>query len=113
MHTFTLQDWTCIRGAETVTQAEPEWLDLEGYQDVFFWLQASSANGTPTITFQTSPTLDDSLFTYPSGVASPPPLDDWDRRSPPYRAPLLDRVVTRVARPVSVLGRPVRSRRQA
>jgi hypothetical protein len=66
MHAFVLQDWTTIRGGSTVTtitQGEAGWLDLTAYQDLVFWLDVREASGTPSITFQTSPTKDESLFT--------------------------------------------------
>jgi hypothetical protein len=65
LHAFVLQEWTTIRsGGATVTQSEQEWLDLEPYQDVTFWLQVSEVSGstTPTLTYQTSPTLDEPIF---------------------------------------------------
>jgi hypothetical protein len=65
MHSFILQDWTTIRGgtgATTVTQGENSWLDLTPYQDIVLWVDVREASGTPTITFQTSPTKDESLF---------------------------------------------------
>jgi|HubBroStandDraft_1064217.scaffolds.fasta_scaffold03873_7 hypothetical protein len=65
MHAYILQDWTTIRGASTVltlTQEEEGWLDLSPYQDVIFWISATSSTNTPTITFQTSPSKDDALF---------------------------------------------------
>jgi hypothetical protein len=70
MHAFILQDWTTVRGGTTtVTQAEREWLDLELYQDVIFWLQVSEQTGSPTLAYQTSPNKDESLFS--SLLASP------------------------------------------
>ncbi len=64
MRSYRWQDWTTIRGGvTTVTQGETEWLDLEACEDVFFWVQVSNVDGNPTLTYQTSPTLDDSLFT--------------------------------------------------
>lgn len=63
MHSFVLQDWLTIRGGATqVTQPEHEWMDLEAYQDVTLWLQVSEVTGSPTCTYQTAPTADDSLF---------------------------------------------------
>jgi hypothetical protein len=64
VHSFVLCDWQTIRGGNgaTVTQSENEWLDLEAYQDVTLWLQVSEITGSPTCTYQTSPTADDSLF---------------------------------------------------
>ena len=67
MHTFILQDWTTIRGTSTtatITQGESGWLDLTSYQDVVFWVDVREFTGTTvTMTLQTSPTKDDSLFT--------------------------------------------------
>ena len=65
MHSFILQDWTTIRGAAglTVTQGEVGWLDLSPYQDLIFWIDCREITSTPSITFQTSPTKDESLFT--------------------------------------------------
>ena len=68
MHTFILQDWITIRGQSLaspppIAQTEHEWLDLTPFQDVFFWLDVREVLGsTPTITFETSPTADESLF---------------------------------------------------
>ena len=65
MHSFILQDWTTIRGATStnVTQGESGWLDLTPYQDLIFWLDCREVTGAVTITFQTAPTKDESLFT--------------------------------------------------
>ena len=63
MHAFTLQDWTTIQGGVvTVLQGEEGYLDLTPYQDVIFWLDVRQATGTPGVTYQTSPTKDESLF---------------------------------------------------
>jgi hypothetical protein len=64
MRSFVLQEWTTIRGGvTTVTQAEPNWLDLSDYQDVAFWIEIGESTNTPTLFLQTSPTYDESLFT--------------------------------------------------
>jgi hypothetical protein len=65
MHAFILQEWITIRGSvTTVTQGEDGWLDLTAYQDLVFWVDCREVTGTtPAISFQTSPTKDDSLFT--------------------------------------------------
>src|SRR5262245_16688428 len=65
MHSFILQDYTTIRGSTStnVTQSESGWLDLTPYQDLVFWLDVREVTGTVTITYQTSPTKDESLFT--------------------------------------------------
>ena len=71
MHAFTLQDWTTIQGGvATVTQGEESWLDLTPYQDVVFWLDVRQATGSPSVTYQTSPTKDESLFQGMVGAAS-------------------------------------------
>jgi hypothetical protein len=68
MQCFVLQDWITIRGASqaspvAIPQAEQGWLDLTPFQDVFFWLEVRQVLGsTPTITFETSPTADETLF---------------------------------------------------
>ena len=69
MYALCLQDWTTLRGATTVatlTQPEPDWLDLTLYQDVITWLEIKeftpTATNIPTIAYQTSPTKDDALF---------------------------------------------------
>ena len=63
MHTFILQDWITVRGANnTVTQSESEWLDLTQYEDVGFWIDVREVTGTVTLNIQTSPTKDESFF---------------------------------------------------
>lgn len=64
MHTFILQDWTTIRGSvTTVTQGEAGWLDLTPFQDLVFWIDCREESTSPTLTVQTSPTKDETLFT--------------------------------------------------
>lgn len=81
MHAFVLQDWTTIRsGGATITQSEQEWLDLEAYQDVTLWLQVTEVSGStsPALSYQTSPSLDESMFQAMTGgitlVASTAPV---------------------------------------
>lgn len=68
MHTFILQDWITIQGSGSgagadVIQSKQDWLDLSSYQDVTFWLDVRDATAsTVTLTFETSPTADESLF---------------------------------------------------
>ena len=73
MHTFILQDWITIQGSGSgagadVVQSKQDWLDLSAYQDVTFWLDVRDVGtvggsaATVTLTFETSPTADDSLF---------------------------------------------------
>ena len=71
MHTFVLQDWVTITGDNTagggvtiVNQSAAEYLDLEGYQDVtFFWQVSSASGGTVDLQFQTAPEKYDANFT--------------------------------------------------
>jgi hypothetical protein len=72
MHCFLYQDWLTLRAqgatlAGSVTQSEPDWLDLSPFQDVVAWLQVAEVAG-PTgttslyIDFQTAPAKDESYF---------------------------------------------------
>jgi len=68
MHTYVLQEWTTIRGSgsagagQTIVQNQTDWLDLSPFQDVFFWIAVSEVTGAVTLTFETAPTVDDTLF---------------------------------------------------
>jgi hypothetical protein len=69
MYALCLQDWTTIRGSSSLaslTQAEPDWLDLTPYQDIVTWLDVKeftpSSTNIPTVAYQTSPTKDEALF---------------------------------------------------
>ncbi len=64
MHTFILEDWLTVQGpgGDTITQDESRWLDLEQFQDAVFYVDCRSATSSPTITLQTAPAKDDSLF---------------------------------------------------
>jgi hypothetical protein len=47
----------------TLTQPEPDWLDLTEFQDVVTWLEIKEFSAaTTSIAYQTSPSKDDSLF---------------------------------------------------
>ena len=71
MHAFILQDWVTIRGGATqVTQSQQDWLDLSPYQDVVLWLDVREQTGSPTITFQTAPAADESLFQALGGAST-------------------------------------------
>ncbi|HTC70883.1 MAG TPA: hypothetical protein VK662_15035 [Acidothermaceae bacterium] len=68
MRAFVLQDWLTVRGAGTVTtivQNEANYLSLDAYQDVVFWLQVaeytSSANSL-IVNYETAPLKDETLF---------------------------------------------------
>jgi hypothetical protein len=68
MRAFVLQDWVTIRGASTVTsiiQMEPNYGQLDAFQDAIFWLQVSEVTtgaGTITMNYETAPLKDESLF---------------------------------------------------
>ena len=72
MYGFLLQDWITIRGANsplvsTITQTESNWVSLQPYQDIIFWLEVreitlSSATSI-SVNYETAPTKDESLFT--------------------------------------------------
>jgi hypothetical protein len=69
MHCFEMQDWVTIRGASvassTIAESEHQWLDLSDYRDVTLWTEVKAATigaGAVTITFETCPTKDDSMF---------------------------------------------------
>jgi hypothetical protein len=104
MRAFVLQDWVTIRGAttiSTVVQNESQYLSLDAYQDVVFWLQVSEVTGSVTLNYETAPIKDETLFTPMAalggvavamtppkvtpilmsqfGSGSPPPLSRWVR----------------------------------
>ena len=69
MHDFVLQELTTERGSFnfSVSQGTSEWLDLEDFQDVTFWLdirEVTFAAGMTSITIdlQTAPIPDEALF---------------------------------------------------
>jgi hypothetical protein len=67
-----LQDWTTISGtgtggnSETVTQTASAWPSLDEYSNITFWLEVRdvtlSTGGSATLSYQTSPTPDESFF---------------------------------------------------
>lgn len=79
---MTLQDWVTIRGGSSlgtapVIQGQPFWLDLLAYRDVIAWLDVRSftndgggGSGNVQLTYQTSPTQDESLFASMAGPFS-------------------------------------------
>lgn len=68
MHTLILQEWTTIRGGvTTVTQQETDWLDVTPYQDAVFYVQVAKLTNSPTLSLQTAPTADESLFVSMAG----------------------------------------------
>jgi hypothetical protein len=64
-----LQDWITVRGGggsgvKAVTQSEPCWLDLAGYDDVVLYLDVRelTTTGTLSMNYQTSPSRDEASF---------------------------------------------------
>jgi hypothetical protein len=67
-----LQDWTTISGSGNganslkVTQTASDWLSLEDASNIVFWLEVSevvvSSGLTAVLTYETSPTADESFF---------------------------------------------------
>ena len=78
MRGFVLQDWITIRGATSITQViqnEANWLSMEMFQDVIFWLQVTEltlGGGALGLNYETAPIKDDSLFQAMPTPASPP-----------------------------------------
>lgn len=68
MFSGLMQDWTTMDGAGTAAsvQARADWLDLAMFADVVFWLEVRAVSnpgaGNVTLTYETSPSSDDSLF---------------------------------------------------
>lgn len=70
MYGFLLQDWTTIRFANTVTtvtQSEANWVSLQPYQDIVFFLEVrevtlGSGVTAVTLDYQTAPMKDEALF---------------------------------------------------
>ena len=75
MFSGLLQDWATIDGAGTAAfaQARHDWLDLEAYADVVFWLEVRAVRnpgaGNVLLTYETAPALEESLF-QPMGTVS-------------------------------------------
>lgn len=69
MYGYMLQDWSTARlaaGQADLVQSESDWMSFQGYQDIVFWLEATSVtlDGATNIqvSYETSPTKDNSLF---------------------------------------------------
>lgn len=68
MFTGFLQDWVTLdgSGADAFAQAKEQWLDLGAYGDVVLWLEvravANPGAGNVTLSYETSPTLEPTLF---------------------------------------------------
>jgi hypothetical protein len=73
MYGYLLQDWITIRSSTTgasppaIIQSEVDWISLQPYQDVVFWLDVKSvALGgltSMTLDYETAPAKDEGLFT--------------------------------------------------
>jgi hypothetical protein len=89
MQTYVLQPWTTLNLDPSVTaqrQDTDACLDLGPYSDGAFWIDVSNVvagGGSPTLTIQTSPSLDDANF---SPAAAPVALP-----LPSYSAPVVVR----------------------
>lgn len=69
MYGYMLQDWFTARLASSqadLIQSESDWMSFQPYQDIIFWLEATSVtlDGATNIqvSYETSPTKDNSLF---------------------------------------------------
>ncbi len=63
-HAALYQDWVTVQGAaaQVATQAGSDWLDISDYRDVVVYITTKSVSGAPTLKMQTSPSLDEELF---------------------------------------------------
>jgi hypothetical protein len=62
-----IQDWTCVRGASTVTsvvQGESGYADLADFDDLVLFLDVAelTTGGSISLIYQTSPSRDDASF---------------------------------------------------
>lgn len=69
MYSFAIQDWTSPTvnsGLGTLTQAEPDWMSFQAYQDIIFYTEVKACNkggaDDVVLAFQTSPSKDESMF---------------------------------------------------
>ena len=63
-----LQDWITVSGnGNVVTQSECDWLEIQDFQDIFYYVQLNGiTNASNTLLdLQTSPTEDEAFFTAP------------------------------------------------
>lgn len=67
-YSVCMQDWISITnsntGAQNLTQAEADWLDISDYQDIeiFLDVNANTAANAVTLVLQTSPTKEEVFF---------------------------------------------------
>ena len=65
MQTVLLQDWLTIAGHDgigPIAQSAHDYVDLGDHEDLVFYLQVADASGGPALSYQTSPTRQDSSF---------------------------------------------------
>jgi len=69
MYSYLLQDWTSPKVAAadgSLIQSEADWLSFQPYQDIIFYVECKGVDtgGTDHIalTFETSPSKDESMF---------------------------------------------------
>jgi hypothetical protein len=70
MYSFLFQDWTTLRlNAEqlSLTQSEADWVNMELFQDMVFWLEVRDAvlggGDLMLLMYETAPAKDENLFT--------------------------------------------------
>lgn len=65
MQPIIMQDWITIRGAASsvVIMSQADWILTAPFQDITFYLEVREVTGTtPTISYETAPGRDESLF---------------------------------------------------
>jgi hypothetical protein len=76
VYCYLLQNWTTIRVDTSLTlftQAENDYFDATGFQDLIGWLEVKEATFStqaPTLSYQTAPTKDDAAFQTMATVAN-------------------------------------------
>jgi len=96
MRALLMQGWTTVRGSSgilKVIQGEDQWLDLTPYQDAAFWIDCREITGTPSLTIETAPARDDSLF-----AALVPAFTLTPSQTPVVKAAMLAQTATPLAR---------------
>lgn len=68
MRSFTLQDWTTVRGTSSITtftQSDRDYLDMGPFEDAVLWVdvrEATSGGGAFNFNFENAPTREEALF---------------------------------------------------
>jgi len=60
-----LQDWITIRAVEassSVSQSAHQYVDIGHHEDLVFYLDVKQVENSPSISYETAPALQDSLF---------------------------------------------------